>query len=228
MGNRYTNINRFIINSKIKEFSKSIKGNEFILDAGGGDGRYRGFFKDKRYLAVDLGLERSSSKGLDAVSDICNLPFKDSSIDNIICIEVIEHTFEPEKMLKELNRTLKKGGKLLLTSPLCWAEHMQPYDFYRYTRFSLSKMLEKSGFKIKEISPRGGHFILIGYLISKIPKNISFIEKMPFIFKKPFKKILRLFFMYILSPVFIHMDFLDNKKYSTMGYLCEAEKIFSI
>ncbi len=43
MGNRYTNINRFIIDKKVKEFSESINGNEIILDVGAGGGHYRGF-----------------------------------------------------------------------------------------------------------------------------------------------------------------------------------------
>lgn len=225
MGNRYTSINRFIIDKKVKEFSENINNKELILDVGAGGGHYRGFFKGKRYLAVDLCLAQTDYKGLDAVSNICNLSFKDSSIDNIMCIEVIEHSLEPERLLKELNRILKKGGRLLLTSPLCWGEHMQPYDFYRYTRFSLLKMLEASGFKIKNITPRGGHFTLIGYLISRVPDNISFIEKMPTVLKKLIKKMLRICFIYLLSPLFIHIDFFDKKKSNTMGYLCEAEKI---
>ncbi len=228
MGNRYTNINRFIIDKKVKEFSESINGNEIILDVGAGGGHYRGFFKDKHYLAADLCLAQDTYKGLDVISDICNLSFKDSSIDNVMCIEVIEHSLEPERLFKELNRILKKGGRLLLTSPLCCGEHMQPYDFYRYTRFSLSKMLETTGFEIKNITTRGGYFTLIGYLLSRVPDNISFIEKMPSILKNPIKKILRIFFIYLLSPLFIHIDFLDNKKCTTLGYLCEAKKAFSI
>ncbi len=227
MGNRYTNINRFMLDKKVREFSKHINGSESILDVGAGGGHYRGYFKGKNYLAVDMCLAQDSYKGLDVACDICALPFKDASVNNIMCIEVIEHSFKPEELLKEISRILKENGRFLLTSPLCWGEHMQPYDYFRFTQFSLSKMLEAAGFRIKKIGPRGGHFTLIGYLISRIPDNISTLQKMPGILRSPLRKILRLFFIYLLSPIFIHLDFLDRKKNTTMGYLCEAEKTVS-
>lgn len=45
------------------------------------------------------------------------LPFEDSSFDAVICVEVIEHLKHYESTLKEFKRILKKGGKLILTTP---------------------------------------------------------------------------------------------------------------
>lgn len=45
------------------------------------------------------------------------VPLPDESFDVVVSCEVIEHLPEPEKMLTEARRLLKKGGKLILTTP---------------------------------------------------------------------------------------------------------------
>jgi len=46
------------------------------------------------------------------------LPFNDNSFDMILCTEVLEHLIQdPSFMLSELNRVLKEGGLLVLTTP---------------------------------------------------------------------------------------------------------------
>ena len=55
------------------------------------------------------------------------LPFDDNSFDFILLSEVIEHMeVDPMYMLSEINRVLKVGGTLLVTTPNCastWAIH---------------------------------------------------------------------------------------------------------
>lgn len=45
------------------------------------------------------------------------LDFSDASFDVIILSEIIEHLFEPEKIIQECHRCLKKGGILIMTTP---------------------------------------------------------------------------------------------------------------
>ena len=59
-------------------------------------------------------------KGLEPkfiVSEAINLPFRSDTFDLCLCSEVIEHLREPEALLKDINRVLKRGGKLILTTP---------------------------------------------------------------------------------------------------------------
>ncbi len=45
------------------------------------------------------------------------IPFKDNFFDIAVCTEVIEHAPNVEKGFEEINRVLKKGGRLILTFP---------------------------------------------------------------------------------------------------------------
>jgi len=52
----------------------------------------------------------------DAERDI--YPYRDESFDTVLCCELIEHLFaDPMHMMAEINRILKPGGHLLLTTP---------------------------------------------------------------------------------------------------------------
>lgn len=46
-----------------------------------------------------------------------NLPFKNSSVDGVVAIEVIEHLENAAHCLREVNRVLKKDGWFLMTIP---------------------------------------------------------------------------------------------------------------
>ncbi|GAB4201397.1 MAG: class I SAM-dependent methyltransferase [Roseiflexaceae bacterium] len=44
-----------------------------------------------------------------------SLPFADGSFDLVICWDVVEHVQDPERLLAELARVLRPGGRVLLT-----------------------------------------------------------------------------------------------------------------
>jgi SAM-dependent methyltransferase len=76
---------------------------------------------------------------------------------------VMEHVPEPKLVLKELYRVLKPGGKMIYSAPLCFEEHEQPYDFYRYTQFSLRYLFDAAGFSIQRLDWLEGYFGTVGY-----------------------------------------------------------------
>jgi ubiquinone/menaquinone biosynthesis C-methylase UbiE len=52
------------------------------------------------------------------LADACNLPFRDFSVDFVLCSELIEHLLNPDEALKEVARVLHKGGLVLVTTPM--------------------------------------------------------------------------------------------------------------
>lgn len=96
-----------------------------ILEIGSGLGEFSGLLKkaDATNLTcsdLSLGYVKSlKDKGFKAVVVDLNhkLPFKSNTFDLIIGLEVIEHTYNTEYLLKELQRVLKPKGILILSTP---------------------------------------------------------------------------------------------------------------
>lgn len=135
--------------SNIRKLSGVIEG--CVLDVGCGSKPYKQEFKKAtKYVGLDIeesGHDHSEEK-IDVFYDGINIPFKDESFDSVVSFEVLEHIFQPEKLIKEIIRVLRPNGFFLLTTPFLWDEHEQPYDYARYTSFGLSHLLRENGFEI--------------------------------------------------------------------------------
>jgi SAM-dependent methyltransferase len=131
----------------ISESSSNIHGN--LLDVGCGTKPYRSLFKVESYRGLDIDSPVTRERGVaDDLYDGTQFPYQNDTFDSVLCNQVLEHVFNPDIFLTEINRVLKPGGKLLLTVPFVWDEHEQPYDYARYTSFGLNALLEKNGLKI--------------------------------------------------------------------------------
>lgn len=131
----------------IRQFAPILKGQ--LLDVGCGTKPYKGMFNVDAYIGLDIDTEASRIRGdAEYLYDGTSFPFADFSFDSLLCNQVLEHVFNPDEFLHEINRVLKPGGKLLLTVPFVWDEHEQPYDYARYSSFGLRALLEKHGFTI--------------------------------------------------------------------------------
>ncbi len=95
------------------------------LDVGCGDGRTAGPWlvgRGCRYVGVDVSsvaVAKARSAGLDAqtIGDAGSLPFPGDSFDVALCLEVLEHLFEPQTAAAEIFRVLRPGGLLIATVP---------------------------------------------------------------------------------------------------------------
>ena len=224
MKKKYKNINRFIIDKAVNDFASEVPEGAIVLDIGAGGGHYRNLFSGKKYIAIDIGLEQLRYRGLNIIGDICSLPFKNEIAKYALCVEVFEHIYERDKFLKELTRVVQKGGKLLLTTPLCIGEHMEPFDFFRYTKFGIEKSIRQSGMKLCKIEPRGGYFYFCAYHIRRFPEYITVSEDMPCWLKKVIRRLLNPIFTYIIPFFLFSLDRFDTKKSTTLGYICIIQK----
>lgn len=118
-----------------------------ILDVGCGTKPYQMYFDVKEYIGLEI---EGKKKNADRYYDGKIIPFANESFDSVITSQVLEHVFNPDGFLLEINRVLKPGGVLLLTVPFVWDEHEQPFDYARYSSFGLCHLLENHGFEISE------------------------------------------------------------------------------
>lgn len=129
-----------------------------VIDIGCGYSPYRSLLtKATRYT----GVEAATRYKPDVVTFVYDLPFADASADSAMLTEVLEHLAEPEAALRETARVLKPGGALYVTVPMTWGLHYVPHDYYRFTRYGISYLLQKAGFEVEAVEPMGGLFTII-------------------------------------------------------------------
>jgi len=153
-----------LLEERVAAFARSLPPGAAVLDAGAGEGQYAPHFSHCRYAGVDLGVGDAAwdYAGLDARADLERLPFRDGAFDAALNIVVLEHTRDPARVLAEIARVLRPGGRLLLAAPQQWAVHQAPHDYFRFTRHGLEFLLARAGFQDLEITPAGGFFTLLG------------------------------------------------------------------
>jgi SAM-dependent methyltransferase len=207
------------IEDAIASFARQLPEDARILDAGAGQGQYAHFFAGRRYCGVDLAVgDAAWDYGrLDAIADLTALPFPNATFAAALHIVTIEHLREPTCALAELARTLAPGATLLIAAPHEWEIHQAPYDYFRYTRYGLAYLLQKTGFEVREIHASGGYFRL---LARRLLNGLQFFTGG--------LRWLGFFPAAILAvpPALIlpFLDFLDRDRNFTLGYICTARK----
>lgn len=135
------------LNRAMRELAPSASGR--LLDVGCGTKPYRALFNVQEYVGLDIDTSLARGRGVaDVYYDGRRFPFDDNSFDAVLCNQVLEHVFNPEEFMRELQRVLTPGGRLILTVPFVWDEHEQPHDFARYSSFGLRALLERNGFRV--------------------------------------------------------------------------------
>lgn len=200
-----------------------------VLDAGAGEGQYRPYFDHTRYVGLDLAVGDVAwdYSGLDVLGDLRALPFADASYDAAVCIQTLEHVNEPMRVINEIGRVLKPGGRFYLSAPMSWHQHQKPHDYFRYTSFGFRHLLENSGMRVVEMRPMGGYFWFLSFNLQLFhywlfPKPKSFGLQL---LQMPFKVATQFIFFLVLPLILFYMDRLDKVKDHTMGWVCIAEKV---
>lgn len=192
-----------------------------LLDVGAGGVPFRRYFKHLEYRTQDVTQNKSNT--IDYVCDINDglKEMYDGSFNYIISTQTLEHIKKPEVFFNECYRVLKPGGKLFLTTNLCYEEHSVPDDYYRFTRYGLRYLGEAHKFSVEMISPQGGIFQVLFYIVSYLPV---------FIFIRRYSVSYYLYFIFFSPLIFgfglvcYGLDFLDKEKRLTLNYQCIYKK----
>ena len=108
------------------------------LEIGGGIGQFKSRFP--HVIATDI----QSAPWLDVVADAQKLPFTNSSISNIVMVDVLHHIEFPLLFLREAERVLRPGGRCVMVEP---AITLGSTLFYRFlhqepVRMSVDPLIE--------------------------------------------------------------------------------------
>ena len=136
------------------------------LDAGSGRSPWRSRLASRGIEVLSLDVEDRSGE-VDIVADLQDMPVvPDASVGTVLCTQVLEHVPRPWDALAEIERVLEPGGYLILSVPHLSMLHEVPHDYYRFTRYGLSSLLEGRGFRILQILESGGLVSFLAHLLS--------------------------------------------------------------
>lgn len=137
-----------------------------VLDVGAGQSPWRAWLPAQTsYQGIDVG--HANEFGMEGnVPDVVYydgriMPFADGAFDCVLCIEVLEHSQDPQLLVSEIRRVIKPAGLLLLTVPWSARQHHLPHDYHRFTRERLRDLFSENGFEHIRIRERGNDISVI-------------------------------------------------------------------
>jgi ubiquinone/menaquinone biosynthesis C-methylase UbiE len=121
-----------------------------ILDVGCGAGTILAKLPGPNREGIDLSpymVQRAKEKLGDAVKitqgDAENLPYPDASFDRVVASSLLSHVKNPERVVKELARVTKPGGRITIS--VCHEEEIE-----KYLRWAHKLPLVEGLFNLKE------------------------------------------------------------------------------
>ena len=107
---------KFLLNQRFNWMNTFINTNDIGIEVGSGAGFLKDFIKNKNLKLTDM----SNDNHLDYKNiDAQKTNFKDESFDFVISSNMIHHLPYPIKFFNEMNRILKKNGKLIIFEAYC-------------------------------------------------------------------------------------------------------------
>lgn len=202
--NAYYLTYRPLIKNIVQALNEKARGQ--LLDIGCGNKPYEDLMPKEISKYVGCDIDQSDLNKVDILCPADAIPVPDSSFDTVFSTQVLEHVANHQGMLMEAFRVLKPGGNLILSCPMYWPLHEEPYDFFRFTKYGLNHLLAERGFTDIVIVPCGGRWAVAGTML---------LELLPFRPRLANR---------ILNPIF---DWLDNTYVDhsiVLNYVLTAKK----
>jgi len=219
----------------IKKFFGEYGHGEVLLDLGCGSRPYYDCYQSHfdRTIGADLADSPFPKKQIDIYCFATKVPLPDSSIDVILCTEVLQDIAEPSELFIEVMRLLKPGGTLILTIPFLVPIADGIYDHNRFTIYGLKYQLTKHGFVIQNLTPVSDTFgAAITLTVKPILKLWNIISKTIHI-KQLYRWYNPLLFIPVIIPQLLYLftakipgfkQIYKRFNYGPIGYLTISKK----
>ncbi len=179
----------------IEKLSKSKKFNNVVsLERGslyGNISLLAPCFYNKNFKSIDCSTKKIRSRGsynkkyvrnskiikveINKHCDYRNIKLNKNSVDLIIIPNLMHHIFDHKLLLNQCKNILKKNGMLYIFEPTLREIHQAPDDYFRFTPYSLIKLLKNLGFKKTKHKYCGGPFTAAAYCLDQamqyVPRN---------------------------------------------------------
>ena len=134
-------------------------GDAAVLVIGCGSSPLITHFSDAVGIDMDPGkiefMKRKAPRQKFLVMDARDLKFEDNRFDLVFCLEVIEHIRGCDKMVSEIRRVLRSGGKVIISTPdngkILWRviqpfyNRLAPYGLDHISLFTFDELLALGG-----------------------------------------------------------------------------------
>ena len=163
-----------------------------ILDIGCGRGLFLDVMRRGGWRAIGTELNKETASYAIKVYDLKILvggiiqhQLPDAGLDAININQVLEHLKNPREVIEECHRILRKDGLLVISVPDLrspqftlgkenWFLLDLPFHLFHFTEEGLGKLLEKNGFKVKEVKRFNLEYSPFGWLQTLL--NVSGIR----------------------------------------------------
>jgi SAM-dependent methyltransferase len=136
-----------------------------VLDVGCEDKPYYPLFaaRAKTYLGTDV----VPGPLVDRVCPVEKLDVDSSSIDLVLCTQVLEHVRDPTAALREIGRVLRPGGFAFVTTHGTYPYHPHPADYWRWTPQGFDALVEPiDALSLRELVPHRGTASCLALLLA--------------------------------------------------------------
>lgn len=90
-------------------------------------------YLDAEYAKQTINLDIDKFPTVNVVADGHELPFKSGIFHAVVVDAVLEHVKNPNQVVNEIHRVLKKGDYVYAEIPFIQGFHADPYDYQRFT-----------------------------------------------------------------------------------------------
>lgn len=145
----------------------------YLIDLGCGSTNFQPLFDGQisEYIRFDYPSSKEAmgyqNAKIDIGGNVTAIPVRTSSVDCALLLDVLEHVFDVDSVIRNISRILKPGGTLLLTTPFIYPVHGKPDDFHRFTFYSLTNYLLKHNLEIVESSTMGDYGTVLAVLVNQ-------------------------------------------------------------